>query len=98
MLEALSAEATETSLKAYYDYTCRKGKSYDDKNIKMLKVINRSIYYDPMDQYNFTNSLYIRCWEIARSKENVFNNAQTLNHQKQTLEENFETLKSQLGG
>jgi chaperonin cofactor prefoldin len=51
-----------------------------------------------MDQYNFTNSLYIRCWEIARSKENVFNNAQTLNHQKQTLEENFETLKSQLGG
>lgn len=75
MLEALSAEATDTSLKAYYDFTCKLGTPYDDENTEMLKLITSSIVYDPLNIYHINYFPFLTCLQIASAKENLFINS-----------------------
>lgn len=47
MLEALSHEATETSLKAYYEISCKTKYTYDPDSAEMLDLIFDGIRYEP---------------------------------------------------
>jgi len=51
MLEALSYEATETSLNAYYEVACKTKYTYDPDSAEMLDLIFDGIRYEPAVVY-----------------------------------------------
>ena len=53
MLEALSAESSETSLKAYYETACKTKYTYDPESAEMLDIACRGLVYDQVYFYDF---------------------------------------------
>ena len=70
MLEALSYESTETSLRAYYEVSCKTKYTYDEDSAEMLDLIFDSIRYEPALAYNITGKDLIA--SIGFSRENHF--------------------------
>ena len=52
MLEALSAASTDTSLKAYYEISCKTKYTYDEGSAKMLDLVFDGMRYDLAAIYN----------------------------------------------
>lgn len=71
MLEALSAEATDTSLKAYYDISCKTKYTYDADSAEMLDLTFAGIQYDLTRIYNI-NGLNDFLYSLASKKDNTF--------------------------
>ena len=71
MLEALSAEATDTSLKAYYDISCKTKYTYDADSAEMLDLTFAGIQYDLSRIYNI-NGLNNFLYSLASKKDNTF--------------------------
>lgn len=71
MLEALSAEATDTSLKAYYDISCKTKYTYDADSAEMLDLTFAGIQYDLTRIYNI-NGLNNFLYSLASKKDNTF--------------------------
>ncbi|MCI6841682.1 MAG: hypothetical protein MR889_06105, partial [Clostridiales bacterium] len=71
MLEALSAEATDTSLKAYYDISCKTKYTYDADSAEMLDLTFAGIQYDLTRIYNI-NGLNNLLYSLASKKDNTF--------------------------
>ncbi len=71
MLEALSAASTDTSLKAYYDITCKTKYTYDEDSAEMLDLIFDGIRYNLADIYNISGlSAILR--KVGDTRENTF--------------------------
>ncbi len=70
MLEALSHESTDTTLKAYYDITCKLKYTYDPDSAEMLDIAFRGLRFEPAVMYNISGRDMIR--EIGTSKVNNF--------------------------
>ena len=71
MLEALSAEATDTSLRAYYELSCKTKYTYDADSAEMLDLTFNGIQYDLTRIYSISgvnNILY----SLASKKDNTF--------------------------
>ena len=71
MLEALSAASTDTSLKAYYDISCKMKYTYDAESAQMLDLIFASIQYDPAKIYNIKGAADFIVG-MGYSKKNTF--------------------------
>jgi hypothetical protein len=71
MLEALSYASTDTSLKAYYEISCKTKYTYDEDSAEMLDLIFSNILYEParVFQINSISNIYNN---IAKAKTNNF--------------------------
>jgi hypothetical protein len=71
MLEALSYASTNTSLKAYYEISCKTKYTYDEDSANMLDLIFSNIIYEPAKVFKISNiaNLYS---DIAKAKTNNF--------------------------
>ena len=71
MLEALSAEATGTSLKAYYEISCKTKYTYDANSAEMLDITFDGIQYDLSRIYSISgiNDVLVN---IASKRKNTF--------------------------
>jgi len=73
MLEALSHEATDTSLHAYYEITCKTKYAYDPDSAEMLDLIFDGLRFEPAVMYQITgNDIF---FDIGFSRENNFSSA-----------------------
>lgn len=70
MLEALSHEATDTSLKAYYEISCKTKYTYDEDSAEMLDLIFSGIIYDTARMYAI-NGLTDVIYNIAKKRVNT---------------------------
>ncbi len=71
MLEALSYESTDTTLKAYYEISCKNRYTYDEESAEMLDLTFDGIIYEPATIYNISgvsNMIY----NIGMKKSNTF--------------------------
>lgn len=71
MLEALSAEATDTSLKAYYEISCKTKYTYDADSAEMLDLTFDGIQYDLTRIYSISGVNDI-LYKLASKKDNTF--------------------------
>ncbi len=71
MLEALSAASTDTSLKAYYDISCKMKYTYDEESAQMLDLIFANIQYDLANIYGISGASDFLI-NIGMSKKNTF--------------------------
>ena len=65
------AEATDTSLKAYYDISCKTKYTYDADSAEMLDLTFAGIQYDLTRIYNI-NGLNNFLYSLASKKDNTF--------------------------
>lgn len=72
MLEALSAESTDTSLYAYYDVSCKTRYSYNKTNGEMLDLIFQGIRYDPGVIYSIGGLYEVISQTIPNRGQNLF--------------------------
>ena len=71
MLEALSAASTDTSLKAYYDISCKMKYTYDAESAQMLDLIFANIQYDLAKIFDIKGVAGF-LYEIGAAKKNTF--------------------------
>ncbi len=71
MLEALSAASTDTTLKAYYDVSCKTKYSYNEETGEMLDLVFSGIRYDLARIYNITSITNIFSVDLPKKKENI---------------------------
>lgn len=74
MLEAISHASTDTTLKAFYDISCKTKYSSNSESARMLDLIFDGVLYEPAWIYGLSDvtSLYIN---IGRSRSNNFASA-----------------------
>ncbi|MCI8388434.1 MAG: hypothetical protein HFE63_08240 [Clostridiales bacterium] len=70
MLEALAHEATDTSLKAYYEISCKTKYTYDEDSAEMLDLIYSGIIYDIARIYSI-NGISDIIYNIAMKRSNT---------------------------
>lgn len=69
MLEALSAASTDTTLKAYYEVSCKTKYTYDPDSAEMLDLAFSNIVYDTSRIYNI-NGVHDLLHTMAGKKKN----------------------------
>ena len=94
MLEALSHEATETSLKAYYEISCKTKYTYDPDSAEMLDLIFDGIRYEPALVYNISGQGIIK--NIGITRVNDFVTAYASN--EEVIRADLEKLIEDIGG
>lgn len=71
MLEALSAASTDTTLKAYYEVSCKTKYTYDADSAEMLDLAFSNIVYDTSRIY-YINGVQDLLHTMAGKKKNTF--------------------------
>ena len=71
MLEALSAASTDTSLKAYYEISCKTKYTYDEGSAKMLDLVFDGMRYDLAAIYNINGMSNIFESLIDKPNQNI---------------------------
>ncbi len=71
MLEALSAASTDTTLKAYYEISCKMKYTYDEDSAKMLDLIFNNIQYDLSKIYN-VSGIADFVYTMGTMRKNIF--------------------------
>ncbi|MBE6611362.1 MAG: hypothetical protein E7632_02615 [Ruminococcaceae bacterium] len=71
MLEALGAEAYNTSLPAYIEVSCKTKYTYDEDSADMLDIIFGNIYYETALIYGISGLKTI-VYDVMKAKENNF--------------------------
>ena len=70
-MEALSAEASTTSLPAYIEVSCKTKYTYDEDSAEMLDIIFDNIYYDTANIYGISGLKTI-VYDVMKNMENNF--------------------------
>ncbi len=93
MLEALSYDSTDTTLKAYLERTCKSKYSANQISTEMLDITFAGIRYDIDVIYSL--GLYNLIYKVAQYKENTF--ASMFASEKQYAQQKLDTLVETIG-